>query len=105
MSDNTNILLTIKSVANLFFPTCKVLLFGSRARKDFNEHSDYDLLFIIPEKIDIQLKMQYKSSIRKMLVKYGIIADILIESNEEIQIKRNFLGHIVRTAVRDGVYI
>ena len=33
----------IKQISYQFFPTCVILLFGSRARNDYTEDSDYDL--------------------------------------------------------------
>ena len=54
MSENQNISNTIKSVALQILPGAKVLLFGSRARQDFDNHSDYDIMLVVPENIEIQ---------------------------------------------------
>jgi len=105
MSEKKTDLVIIKNTANKILPECKVLLFGSRARNEANAHSDYDVMLIVSENIEIHKKMQYKALFRKMMVKYGLIADVFIESEEELQEKSAFLGHIVRTAVKEGIYL
>ena len=98
-------LLIIKDLAHQLLPDCKVLLFGSRARNEANTNSDYDIILINPANIEMQQKLQYKAMFRKMAVKFGLITDVFIESEEEIKEKSNFIGHIVRTALKEGVYI
>ncbi|MEI6823031.1 MAG: nucleotidyltransferase domain-containing protein [Bacteroidota bacterium] len=98
-------LLIIKDIAEQLLPGCKVLLFGSRAREEANTNSDYDVILINPVNIEMQKKMQYKAMFRKMAVKFGLMTDVFIESEEEIKEKSAFMGHIVRTALKEGVYI
>jgi len=103
--ENSTDLLIIKDIAQQLLPGCKVLLFGSRAKNTANLHSDYDIMLVIQTNVDIQKKMQYKALFRKMAVKHGLLTDVFIESDEEISEKSAFFGHIVRTAVQEGVYI
>jgi uncharacterized protein len=97
------ILNTIKSVAQQTFPDCKVILFGSRARDDYDEDSDYDILVIIEKTMAPTDKMPFKTIIRKELLKYRIFSDILIQSEKEIEIKKQLTGHIIRTIMREGL--
>lgn len=69
------------------------------------DDSDYDIFIILPDKIDVKEKMKNKSLLRKELVNYDVLADILIESKEEVGIKKNLLGHIVREAIKEGKMI
>jgi len=103
--ENSAVLSIIKNISQQILPGCKVLLFGSRARNEANVHSDYDVMLIVSENIEIREKMRYKALFRKMLVKYGLITDVFIESEEELQEKSTFLDHIVRTAVKEGIYL
>lgn len=82
INNNSNTLSIIKEVANRILPNSKILLFGSRARKD--NSSDYDFLIITKETIDIQRKRTLKSLLRKELAQLKIPADILIQSEEEV---------------------
>ncbi|MCF8363798.1 MAG: nucleotidyltransferase domain-containing protein [Prolixibacteraceae bacterium] len=93
----------IKNTDNRIIPNSKVLLFGSRARIDNNLDSDYDFLVITKEKVDIRKKRTLKSLIRKELAKYKIPADILIQSEKEINIKKNITGHILKQVLQEGV--
>ena len=46
INNNSDSLSIIKEITRRFLPGSKVLLFGSRARKDYNPDSDYDLLVV-----------------------------------------------------------
>lgn len=95
----------IKDTTKELFPDCRVLLFGSRARLNYSESSDYDFLIITKDTIDIQQKRFYKSLLRKKLAKHKIPADILIQSETEILVKKQIIGHIVREIMNEGVSI
>ena len=75
------------SVISLF-PDCRVILFGSRARMDNSTESDYDFLIITKNAIDIRKRRFYKSLLRKQLAKHKIPADIIIQSEKEVQKKK-----------------
>lgn len=95
----------IKQIAIQFFPTCMILLFGSRARQDYTEDSDYDLLIITNQELSIQEKREYKAKIRKLLAKEKIPVDILIQSNKEVETKKQITGHIIKQAIKEGKQI
>ncbi|MGM0566210.1 MAG: nucleotidyltransferase domain-containing protein [Bacteroidota bacterium] len=102
-STNSNALIIIRETAHKFIPESKVLLFGSRARSDYNHDSDYDFLVITKENFDIRKKRNLKSLIRKELAKFKIPADILIQSAEEVYYKKDIPGHIVNQVLQEGV--
>lgn len=54
--------------------------------------SDFDFLMITGETIDIRKKRALKSSMRKELARFKIPADILIQSEEEINSKKILPG-------------
>lgn len=95
----------IKNVATRFIPGCKILLFGSRARKDNLVDSDYDFLIVTKETFDLQEKKILKSQLRKELAKFKIPADILIQSENEIQTKKNITGHIIKQVIKESIVI
>jgi len=53
----------IKQVSLQFLPASVVLLFGSRARNDYETDSDYDFLIITQEKLSVEKKRNYKAKI------------------------------------------
>lgn len=103
INNNSNSLSIIKETANKIIPGCRILLFGSRARKDNTVESDYDVLVITTETLDIRKKRTLKSMLRKALAKSKIPADILIQSEDEINFKKDITGHILKQILREGV--
>ncbi len=95
----------IKTAVKAIVPECEIILFGSRAKKDFDEKSDYDIMIILPFEPDIREKMRLGTRIRKVLAQLDIPADIIIHGNREAEIKKEFPGNIVREAFREGVVI
>ena len=52
-----------------------IYLFGSRARGDFNEYSDYDLAMIFNRDVDRKLKNEVRSNISRVMIENDIIID------------------------------
>jgi len=97
---------TIKSTVNSFLPDSKVLLFGSRARGEGNSQSDYDLLVVTSGAFAPRVKMNWENKIRKALVySLNLPFDVILQSQSEIDEKRNLAGHIVHYAMKEAVEI
>jgi hypothetical protein len=105
INNNSNALFIIRDIANRIIPNSKIVLFGSRARKDNSSDSDYDFLVITNETIDVQRKRTLKSIMRKELALQKIPADILIQSEEEISSKIEITSHILKQVIKEGVVI
>ena len=97
-------LYTIKSTMQAFLPGAQVLLFGSRARGNETRNSDYDLLVITQEAYAPREKVNWENKISKALVNLlRAPFDVILQSNEEINLRRNSKGHIVYYALKDAV--
>ncbi len=83
----------------------KVILFGSRARGDFIEESDYDILIIVKDRLNIREKMRLTKQLRQKFAKEGIDADIIIKSKDEIEYYRDKIGSVIKSALEEGVAI
>ncbi len=83
----------------------KILLFGSRARGDFSKNSDWDLLIILEEKLNIQEKRRISKEIRTLLAKNLIPADIIVKSKEELDYFINFEGSVTKEALKEGIQL
>lgn len=103
INNNSNTYTIIKETVRRIIPGSRVLLFGSRARQDNSSDSDYDFLVITKDSIDICRKRTLKSLMRKELAKYKIPADILIQSETELNSKKHITGHILRQVAREGI--
>lgn len=95
----------IKEIAAKFIPGAQILLFGSRARKDATVDSDYDILIISPQEFSTAEKLPLRTQIRKELLKSGIRSDILIQSHQEIEKKKELPGHIIRRILHEAIVI
>lgn len=95
---------TIKSTVHSIMPNARVLLFGSMARGDNNKDSDYDVLVIIPTTLPVREKLSWRSKIHNALV-YTLDTpiDVLLNSEEEVRRKKAIFGHIIETAIEEGV--
>jgi predicted nucleotidyltransferase len=81
----------------------KIILFGSRAKGEFSEESDYDILIIVQKSLAIEEKMRLLARLRKELAKKGIDADIIIKSSDEVEYYKDKIGSVVKTALKEGV--
>ena len=101
---NKEFLNSIKTTVLSYIPDAKVLIFGSRARGDFNTHSDFDLLVVTKNNIGAKEKMNMESRISKSLV-YSLQKpfDVLLYSQQEVELKKNARGLIIFHALKDAI--
>ena len=83
----------------------KIILFGSRARGDSSEMSDYDILITVKDNIAIKEKMKLAALLRRKLAREGVDADIIIKSKDEVDYYKEKIGSVVRSAIKEGVAI
>ncbi len=103
---NKTILKTIKATVKSFLPEAKVLLFGSRARGDYNKDSDFDVLVITPNTLSDIKKKNLRIKIKQTLIEIlNVPVDIIINSDKEISVKKELPGHTINWAMKEGVLI
>jgi predicted nucleotidyltransferase len=93
----------IKESVNELLPGSSILLFGSRARRDNTEDSDYDLMIITTDFQDNKEARIFKAIIRRKLAHNKIPADIIIQSQAEVELNKKITGHIVRQVLKEGI--
>ncbi len=105
MDKTAKILQLIKATVKIHLADAEVRLFGSRARSNSDSDSDYDILIITDHFLSPKEKFPIKTSIRKELLKSGIRSDILIQSKNDIEVKRNLPGHIIRNILKEAILL
>jgi predicted nucleotidyltransferase len=86
-----------------------ISLFGSRARKDNDSDSDFDIMIITEKDIKRDIKFRILKIIRQRLallyIKSGLIAgtDVVMKSVKEIEYYKNKPGSLVKNAVKESV--
>ncbi|MBS1503923.1 MAG: nucleotidyltransferase domain-containing protein [Bacteroidetes bacterium] len=93
---------TVRSV----LPGSRIVLFGSRAPGVHDRFSDYDLLVITKSTYSPQEEIYWSSQLNRAIVN-AIQApiDLLLNSEEEINEKKELPGHIIRSIIREGVVL
>ncbi len=80
----------------------RVMLFGSRARGESDDRSDYDLMVIVNDLLKESDRPKVTTAINKRLASQKIPADILLKSLKEFELGRRRIGSITREVHREG---
>ena len=83
----------------------KIILFGSRARVDYTEDSDWDLLVLINKELSPIEKRKLRTKLSIKLFQAGIDCEIILKSKESYQIDKNIANTISYSAYLEGVEI
>lgn len=79
-------------------------MFGSRARGDQDRFSDYDLLIITTSTLTPREKVYWSTRLDRAIVEaIKAPVDLLLNSEDEVRQKQELPGHIIRSAVREGI--
>ena len=81
----------------------EIILFGSRARGDSSEKSDYDFMIVMKNNLIPRDKIKLSSLLRKKLAKKGIDADLVIKSKDELYDYKTKIGSVVKEALKEGI--
>ena len=83
MNRNQLILSTVKKKIREIDPQAKVILFGSRARNDFHQLSDWDFLILTSLKNDRKLKNLISDSLFEVELKTNSVITSIVENFDE----------------------
>ena len=89
----------VQRLVELFRPE-RIYLFGSRARGDWHEDSDYDLMVIVPHS-DLPPHRRAQQAYLALWNVAGA-ADILVWTREEFEEFLPVVGSLAATIVREG---
>lgn len=96
----------LKQLLSVHFPGLldKLVLYGSRSKGFEKEDSDYDFLVILKNQYDWQTRKAILSDCYEIDLKYGILTDVKVVSQAELNGLRGQLPFIME-ALATGVYI
>jgi len=82
----------------------RVVLFGSRARGDFNGNSDYDIL-VVMDRMDIQIKNEIIHVLHEIEMDYSIPLSPVIRTEAEYQKNSQMGSRFITNIENDGIII
>ena len=83
----------------------KVILFGSRARGDFRENSDWDLLVITKTKYGRRVVREFLLEVRRALVDIGIVPEIIVVEKYTVEKYKKHTGYVYYHALAEGIVL
>ena len=83
----------------------KIVLFGSRARGDFREDSDWDILVVTREKLSKDMRRKLQITVYRELCDAGIYADVLVIDRDTLERLKDDVGYVYYYALREGIVL
>ncbi len=83
----------------------KLILFGSRARGEYRDDSDWDIYVIVNKDLSYNKKWEIILKIKRKLAELEIPNDIIINPLEWIEKYKNDVGRIIYYVLREGIEI
>ncbi|WP_456474042.1 nucleotidyltransferase domain-containing protein [Candidatus Pyrohabitans sp.] len=80
----------------------RIILFGSRARGDFKEESDWDVLVVTKKELDRNTR---KKLWLEIIRKLPVYADLIIVNKELYDNKSKYVGNIAYESKIEGIII
>ena len=95
---------TIKVTVKSVIPDARVVLFGSMVRGNNENNSDYDVLIVTKQTLPVKEKIGWLGKLHAALVNaLDAPVDVLLNSEEEVQIKKQLAGHVIRQVMKEGL--
>jgi predicted nucleotidyltransferase len=91
----------IKRILKVITPD-KIILFGSRARGNARNDSDYDLLIV---KDDIINSNKIEGEIYISFVGLEAPVDIILTTSEKLEKYKDTIGYVYKSALKDGIVV
>ena len=80
----------------------RIILFGSAARGDTGEHSDIDLLVVMPEGVHRRRTAQ---KLYREITGLGVPFDIVVATPQDLEKNKDNRGLIYKSALKEGIEI
>ena len=105
MTSQDNNINVIRQIVLKYIPEASVILFGSRAKGNFDDRSDYDVMAIYHGEMRKDDMREIRQNIRKELAEERIAIDIVVTTDAEIKRISELTNHIINEALTTGVEI
>jgi len=82
-SEDIELLRRCKNAVTDVAGDAELVLYGSRARGDAKEHSDYDILVVVDGPVDMRLEEKILSNVYPLLLETGRMLTLIIYSKQQ----------------------
>ena len=83
----------------------KIILFGSRAKGDFKQDSDWDLMIVTDRNLSFLEKRKIIAEMQRRLAKLKIPNDIILKSEQQFDTMKNYVGCMSYYASKEGLQV
>lgn len=104
MTDKKEILLQIKKSVREVESKAEIILFGSRARGDEREDSDWDLLILVPYSAGIEEERKFRHKLFNVELQYGQAISTHVKSKKEWE-NRFKITPLYQNILQEGISI
>jgi predicted nucleotidyltransferase len=104
VSTDTKILAEIKHAVSLIDADAEVVLFGSRARGDYKEESDWDVLILTDKIVERELKKKIWRNILSVELQYALGISTIIRNKQEWNAKFSITA-LFKEIEKDGIVL
>jgi len=104
MDKNTAILKKIKEYVEEINPLSEVVLFGSRARGEEREDSDWDILILTPNTVDLKEEQRFRHKLFELELEYGQAISTFVYSKSDWNSKHQ-ITPLYKNIEREGIAI
>jgi len=80
----------------------RIILFGSRARGDFRENSDWDFLIITSSGYDKRVIKGFLLEVRRALVDMDIVPEIIVAERDIVEKYKDYTEYVYHYALSEG---
>jgi len=95
-----NIIMTVLSEFGL--SAQKIILFGSRARGDHSQKSDWDILIILDKELTQEAVRLISRKIRENLAMALIPCDVLVRTPAQVEKFKQYVHSVTKNALKEG---
>ena len=94
----------IKEVIRTIDPTAQVILFGSRARGDAKQDSDWDVLILIDTPVTIEIERSFRFKLFDLEIETGETFSTFVY-NKKVWNTKHKITPFYRSVTKEGVYL
>jgi predicted nucleotidyltransferase len=80
-------------------------IFGSVARGDYHEHSDIDILVVLPDKVDNAVEEQVFDMAYDIELEYGLVIGTIVYSRDFWYSDRAAVMPLYKNIQREGLFV